>query len=306
MSSPSTGRRNARRASVDRICSAQAGSSAAAAGRQTKTRSRVGVSLTPVTLYGPSTTPSSSRGMPEGLWASSDARRPGSHAFCSCAARSRPREGDVVRAGRDRNRRRRHRRVDGLLRDVDAFRDAELVQLGAADLGREHRLAVDDDQELMRPIVAFDAEQAFLDAAHEPAREHVLAVGRERVPDARAAARAERHAVEMLVLSQLEREAVSRGRDCGVGIADGHVGDAQRDRQIALEQQRRGRQDLGDVVESEIAAVARQQRRDVRFDAEQVADRVRVLGAVQADARSWRRRTDSRPQRRRACPRALR
>ena len=69
----------------------------------------------------------------------------------------------------------------------------------------------------MRPVVAFDAEQAFLDAAHEPAREHVLAVGRERVPHARAAARAERQAVEVLVLRELER----RRYDVAVTAASG-------------------------------------------------------------------------------------
>ena len=129
------------------------------------------------------------------------------------------------------------------------------------------------NQELVRAIVPFDAEQTFLDAADEPTREHVFAVGGERVPDARAAASAERHAVEMLVLRQLERNAVGRGRHGGIGITDGHVGDAQRDRQIPLEQQRRGRQHLGDVVETEVAAVARQQRRQIRLDAEHVADR---------------------------------
>src|SRR5204862_7132758 len=45
-----------------------------------------------------------------------------------------PRQRDLVPAGSDRNRRRRHRGVAGFLRDVDALRDAELVQLGAADL----------------------------------------------------------------------------------------------------------------------------------------------------------------------------
>src|SRR6185503_906704 len=257
MSSASTERLKARRASDDKICEAQAGSSAALAGRHTKTRSRVGVSLTPVTLYGPSTTPSSRRGMPDGLCASSEARSPGSQAFCSLGLRSR--HVNATSCGPA---------VIGIGGDFMAAVTDSCAMLmpsatlsserGAADLGREHGVAVDDNQELVRTIVPFYAEQAFLDAANEPAREHVLTVGRERVRGARAAASAERHAVQMLVLRQLERDTVLGGRQGSLGIADGHVRDAQRHREIALEQQRRRRQNLGDVVEAEVAAVARQ------------------------------------------------
>ena len=121
--------------------------------------------------------------------------------------------------------------------------------------------------------------------------------------DARAAASAERHAVQMLVLRQLERDAVRRGRHGSVGIADGHVRDAQRDREIALEQQRRRRQNLGDVVEAEVAAVARQQRRQDPPRRRASRERHSRIRRDSAGARSWRRRTDSPRQRRRACPR---
>ena len=150
------------------------------AGTRTSARA-VGVSLTPVTLYGPSMTPSSSRGMPDGLCASSEARSPGSQEFCSRAARSFQVKCDFVRAGRDRNRRRSQSLVDDILRRVEAFRDAELVELGAADLAGINGLTVDENQELVRAIVTFDAEQTLLDAADEPSREHVFAVGGERM-----------------------------------------------------------------------------------------------------------------------------
>ena len=55
MSSAVTGRLKARRASVVTICSAQADSSVADVGSQTKMRSRVAISLTPVMSNGPST-----------------------------------------------------------------------------------------------------------------------------------------------------------------------------------------------------------------------------------------------------------
>ncbi len=46
-----------------------------------------------------------------------------------------------------------------------------------------------------------------------------------------------------------------------VGIADGQRADALRRGEVAVEQQRRGAQRRGDVVEAEVAAVVRQQRR---------------------------------------------
>ena len=72
------------------------------------------------------------------------------------------------------------------------------------------------------------------------------------------------------------------GARLGAGIADRELGDPQAGGEIALEQQRRRGERRRDVVEAEVAAVARQQIGDVDGDAQQIANRVRVLGAVQA------------------------
>ena len=67
-----------------------------------------------------------------------------------------------------------------------------------------------------------------------------------------------------------------------VGIADGHRADALRGGDVALEQERRRSQRGGDVVEAEVGPVARQPVRDVDVEREQIANRVRILAAVQA------------------------
>ena len=65
-------------------------------------------------------------------------------------------------------------------------------------------------------------------------------------------------------------------------VADRHAGDPRRGGRVRLEQRRRDRQRSGDVVEAVRRVVGRQQRRRVDAQVEQIADRVRVLGAVQS------------------------
>ena len=100
-----------------------------------------------------------------------------------------------------------------------------------------------------------------------------------------AAARAERQAVEAVVLRQ-RRPSIVTGIDVGgiVAIADRQAADLLRRRQIALEQRRRDLQHVGDVVEAVARIVGRQQRRDVDVgdvERQQVAHGVLVFGAVQ-------------------------
>src|SRR5215813_3775306 len=64
-------------------------SSAAEAGRHTKTRLRLGEALTPVTLYGPSIIAVRIFGIPPTMWISWLSRREGSHTSWGCAGRSR-------------------------------------------------------------------------------------------------------------------------------------------------------------------------------------------------------------------------
>ena len=167
-------------------------------------------------------------------------------------------------------------------RATGLFSVARLVVRLAADRRGEDLLAVDRDDEEVRRLVSLDADQPFGHGLQETAREHVLAVGRELVTDQHAAARAERQPFDVLGLRDDGADRVGVRARLGAGIADGELGDPQTGGQIALEQQRRGGERGGDVVEPEVAAVARQQIRDVNGDAEQIANRVRVFGAVQA------------------------
>ena len=153
----------------------------------------------------------------------------------------------------------------------------------------------------------------FGDGLQQAAGEHVFAVGREGMRHDHAAARAERQPFDVLVLRHDRADGVGRRARLGAGIANGQLGDAQGGGEIALEQQRRRRQRGRDVVEAEVAAVARQQIGDVDRDAEQIAHGVGVLDAVQAmqdlaagvvlrrrgRGRGWRRaRRGTRPARR--------
>ena len=140
-------------------------------------------------------------------------------------------------------------------------------------------------------------------------RELVLAVRREVVAGDDAAARAEGHAVEALVLRGVARRQIG-GLGRRLPVADRHAGDARRRRRVRLEQRRRDRQRPGDVVEAVGRIVGRQQRGGVDLQVEQIADGVGVLGAVQsmqddrARSRSVRRRRDRSPPRAsRAAPR---
>ena len=142
-----------------------------------------------------------------------------------------------------------------------------------------HALAVEADLELVRFGEPHDpadevAQQVDLDA--------VLAVDREVVTDHRAAARAERHPFEPVVLRQVGRDLVGIGLTADRRIADRLLADLARRLQIALEQRRRDTEDVADVVEAVARVVWRQQCRDVDVEPEQIANRVVVLGAVEA------------------------
>ncbi len=166
----------------------------------------------------------------------------------------------------------RHRLVLGRL----------LMIVFAADRSREHTLSVDGDNELMRGLVALDADQAFGHRLEQSSREHVFAVGRERVTHEHAAAGPERQSLHVLGLRDDGADGVGVGARLGGRIPDSQLRDPQASGQIALEQQRRRGQRGGNVVEPELAAIARQQIANVNGHAEQIAHRVRVLSTVQA------------------------
>ena len=100
----------------------------------------------------------------------------------------------------------------------------------------------------------------------------VLGVERERVLDQHAAARAERQALDVLVLRQLARRRVRRLCRGRRAIADGQAADLQRRRRrIPGSAQAIRVSALGDVVEAFARIVGRQQRR--RVDLQWPADR---------------------------------
>jgi hypothetical protein len=204
-----------------------------------------------------------------------------------------PREADLVRSRGDRDAA-RHPRVDEDARLVHVFR-LDLVILGTADRGGVHLRAVDGDDEGVRRVVALDARVAFLDAADEAARQLVLAVRWKHMSHERAAAGAERQALDVSVLAEFAADRILGRTRPHARIADGERADALRGGEIALEEERRGLERRRDVVEAEVGAVARQERRHVDVERQQVANRVAVLGAVQAMHHVTPRLVPSRP-----------
>ena len=110
----------------------------------------------------------------------------------------------------------------------------------------------------------------------------VLAVRREVMSDGRAATRAEwlrfAHAI---ALQQGLRHGVGLHRRADRGVPHRKTTDLSGRRHVALEQRRRQRQHVGDVVEAVARIVGRQQRANVDLEREEIPHGVRVLGAVQ-------------------------
>ena len=98
------------------------------------------------------------------------------------------------------------------------------------------------------------------------ALELVGAVGRERVHERRAAARAERRALDVAHLVFGRRHAVGRGRGRRCAIADREAADLTGGAQVALRQRRRKRLRVGDVVEALAHRVGRKKRGHVHVD----------------------------------------
>ncbi len=133
-------------------------------------------------------------------------------------------------------------------------------------------LAIDDERELFAGDEAADAEVLN--------RELVFAVRGKVVTGDDAAARAEGHVVETLVLRGVARRQI-RGFGRRLPVANGHAGDPRGRGRVGLEQRRGDRQRAGNVVEAVRGIVRRQQRGDVDPQVEQIADGVGVLRPVQ-------------------------
>ena len=190
------------------------------------------------------------------------------------------REAEPVRPRRDGQRHAQALLRRGRRTALIAIR--QRVVLEPAECGAMHGLAVEQDLKLERRLKALEPAHGARGGLPELGPELVLAVDGEVVLDDEPAARAERQPLDPAVLRQIGRGLVVRRVRLDGRVADGRGRDLQRDGEIALEQQRRSLEHIGDVVEAVARAIGRQQRLDVDRHAEQVADRVAVLGAVQA------------------------
>ena len=162
------------------------------------------------------------------------------------------------------------------------FLDARLVILGPSDLHGADDVVVDHEDQLIGLIPALDAGIPVEHRAVQPCRQLVFAVGGKDVPDRLAAARAQRQPLDVTALRHLEADGEVGGARTDRGIADRQRADPLRRGHITFQQQRGRPQRIGDVVEAEIAAVARQQIGHVDVQPQQVADRVAVFRPVQA------------------------
>ena len=113
----------------------------------------------------------------------------------------------------------------------------------------------------------------------------VLAIQRKRVVDDRAAARADRKPVEVLLLRQVRGNPDGLAARRPARTPDGQAADLLGGRDVAIEQRRREIADRH-VVEAVARFVRRQQRRDVDVERQEIADGVLVLGPRRA-AGSW-------------------
>ena len=85
----------------------------------------------------------------------------------------------------------------------------------------------------------------------------------------------------MLALRHDRADREGRRSGLGFGIADRKIADSQRSGEIAFQQQRRSLQRRRNIVETKVAAVARQQFRDVEIHAQQIANGVGIFRAIE-------------------------
>ncbi len=164
----------------------------------------------------------------------------------------------------------------------------------AADLGAVELLAVEQRDDRVLELHA----RHFARQRHVADRQLVFAVGEERVLDAHAAARAERHALVVPLLGAGPVDAARRQRDDHVGdvavglhdrnrprVADGVVRDGAGGVQVLIDERRRDLQGLRVVVVAVLDVVCGQQRGGVDVQAEQIADGVLVFAPVETTER---------------------
>ena len=151
---------------------------------------------------------------------------------------------------------------------------------GAADGERGHALAV---QPHLEPLPVLQAAHVVVELPPQPYPDVVLAVEGEVVPDGDAPARPERQVLaHAAVLEPHRGQDVGLGGRLDAGVAHREPADAPGREDVAVEQGRRHREDVGHVVEAEVRVVGGQQGGGVDIERQQVAHRVGVLPPVEA------------------------
>ena len=183
--------------------------------------------------------------------------------------------------------------VDLFDRGIQPLVDRLVVGV-AADRGAIELLAVEQRD---HRVLEFHPRH-FARERHVADRELVFAVCREIVFDDEAAARAERHPFDVMLLPAGAGSAGRRQRNHHVGgvavggrlgrslgVADRLERDRARGVDVLVDEIGRDLQGGGVVVEVALDVVVRQQRLRVDVEPEQIADGVRVLAAIEATQR---------------------
>ena len=179
------------------------------------------------------------------------------------------RRADVLRAG-----------VDMKARRGEVQTRLGLLRHPVIDVEERCALAVDRDFDLLVAHVAAEEFPGRHAVQHDA--ERVVAVGGERVEHGEAAARTPGRSFDVRHLRLRARNLIRRFARAGVAIADREAGDSARRAQVAVEHRGREQLHVRNVVEPRADGVGRQERVHVDVEREQIANRTRVLGAIQA------------------------
>ena len=231
-------------------------------------------------------------------------------------AARRQRQPQSLRRAAPLGKRHRHRMLPGL--DRHAHEQLRVELLGrlqtaapvdpADNVGRPHGEALDAlpvqphvDAVLVRQVdapVAQPLQPAGHDRPLQLDTDAVLPVHRKGVEHADPAARAERQILgHPIVLAEIARRVINRLAGADIRVADRQAADALGGGEVALEERLRHAEHVPDIVEAVARVVGRQELPAVYLDGQQIADRVRILGAVKAVDGRRAARIDARDRR---------
>ena len=180
---------------------------------------------------------------------------------------------------------RTRRDQDGVGPDVHAVRVGHVHPAGNVE--KRLAFAIHRNLDLLGPVRRVQRPPAVTE--ERPGRfmmerhpEDVLAVGRKRVDDRGAAARAVRRPLDLFHLRGPSGDLVGRLGGGRGGIADRQSTDFAGGPQVAVHQRGRQQLDVGDVVEIGALGIERQIGAGIDVERQEVANRAFVLGAVES------------------------